>query len=88
MSYPDIVPVGGRCLDCWCCSKCTKKCQESEGDCAAESKDDIAMRVLGIDPDSAIVKRAKAFKRLLEREEAEYFSDIGDTSEDSDTDNE
>ena len=85
--YPDLVPVGGRCEACWCCSKCSEKCQ-LESCCASESKDDIVMRVLGIDRNSENIKRARAFKRFVEREEGEYFSDdsepeIGESDTDS-----
>jgi len=88
VSYPDLVPVGGRCKACWCCSKCTVKCQQSEGNCETESKDDIAMRVLGIQRDTEHMKRARAFKRLVEREEGEYFSDSDAITGDSDADSE
>ena len=88
MSYPDIASVGGRCQGCWCCSKCSKKCQESEGGCVAETQDDITFRVLGIDPSTAEMKKARAFKKYLEREEGEYYSDIDVSTGESDTDNE
>ena len=68
--------------------KCTVKCQQSEGNCETESKDDIAMRVLGIQRDTEHMKRARAFKRLVEREEGEYFSDSDAITGDSDADSE
>ena len=47
------------------------------------------MRVLGIDRNSENIKRARAFKRFVEREEGEYFSDDSEPETgESDTDSE
>ena len=46
------------------------------------------MRVLGIDRNSENIKRARAFKRFVEREEGEYYSDSEPETGESDTDSE
>ena len=79
--------IGGRCSECWCCSKCTEKCQASDQDCGLnESKDDIAMRVLGIDTDSLVIRNAMAFRREVEREEREYYSSDSELEADDKSD--
>ena len=64
VTYEDLLSVDAgsqeRCLACNCCSKCQAACTCSA---SGENEDEVIMGILGIEPDSEIVKKAELFRK-------------------------
>ena len=85
VTYEDLLSVDAdsqeRCSPCNCCSKCQAACTCSA---SGENEDEVIMGILGIDPDSEIVKKAELFRKRFVEEEMKVESDGGEDDQEGD----